>query len=148
MATYWYGAVRQYNYNREPDVLHANVNAGESTTCAAAAPISLSSPPLLAGHFTQLVWADTRHFGVGRATSRSGKILVVAHYAPAGNVSGAYKYSVLPPAPEPPPTAPPRLLPVLSSESTATATTTTTAATGSSDATTTGSTPSDDDAVS
>lgn len=85
----------------------------------------------LPGHFTQLVWADTRHFGVGRATSRSGKILVVAHYAPAGNVSGAYKYNVLPPASEcPAPPSMPRLL--VSSEST----------TGSE--VTTGSTPSND----
>lgn len=28
MASCWYGAVRQYNYLKEPDVLHANVNAG------------------------------------------------------------------------------------------------------------------------
>lgn len=29
VASYWYSAVRQYNYFKEPDVLHANVNAGE-----------------------------------------------------------------------------------------------------------------------
>lgn len=29
MATYWYSAFRQYNYAKEPDVLHANVNAGK-----------------------------------------------------------------------------------------------------------------------
>lgn len=28
VASYWYSAVRQYNYMKEPDVLHANVNAG------------------------------------------------------------------------------------------------------------------------
>ena len=28
VASYWYSAVRQYNYTNEPDVLHANVNAG------------------------------------------------------------------------------------------------------------------------
>jgi hypothetical protein len=28
VASYWYSAVRQYNYSKEPDVLHANVNAG------------------------------------------------------------------------------------------------------------------------
>jgi len=28
VSSYWYSAVRQYNYAKEPDVLHANVNAG------------------------------------------------------------------------------------------------------------------------
>lgn len=28
VASYWYSAVRQYDYGKEPDVLHANVNAG------------------------------------------------------------------------------------------------------------------------
>ncbi|KAJ3665531.1 hypothetical protein Zmor_001023 [Zophobas morio] len=79
VATYWYRAVRQYDFNKEPDILHANVNAG---------------------HFTQLVWAASRHFGVGKARSRSGKIVVVAHYAPAGNISGAYLENVLPPSAE------------------------------------------------
>jgi hypothetical protein len=32
----------------------------------------------LEGHFTQLVWAASRHFGIGKARSRSGKIVVVA----------------------------------------------------------------------
>lgn len=30
VSSYWYAAVRQYNFFKEPDVLHANVNAGES----------------------------------------------------------------------------------------------------------------------
>ncbi|XP_075227419.1 uncharacterized protein LOC142327928 [Lycorma delicatula] len=79
VASYWYSAVRQYNYLKEPDVLHANVNAG---------------------HFTQLVWASTRLFGVGKARSRSGKILVVANYRPPGNISGLFQENVLPPIPE------------------------------------------------
>lgn len=28
VATYWYSAFRQYTYGKEPDILHANVNAG------------------------------------------------------------------------------------------------------------------------
>lgn len=32
VASYWYSAVRQYNYSKEPDVLHANVNAGNRHT--------------------------------------------------------------------------------------------------------------------
>lgn len=55
---------------------------------------------MFAGHFTQLVWASTNLFGVGKARSRSGKILVVANYRPAGNISGLFKDNVLPPVPE------------------------------------------------
>lgn len=36
------------------------------------------------GPFTQMVWQKSREFGVGKARSRSGKIIVVAHYTPAG----------------------------------------------------------------
>ncbi|BET01020.1 SCP [Nesidiocoris tenuis] len=79
VASYWYGAVRQYNYFKEPDVLHANVNAG---------------------HFTQMVWASTSKFGVGKAASRAGKILVVANYWPPGNISGQFQENVLLPIPE------------------------------------------------
>ncbi|XP_019866209.1 uncharacterized protein LOC109595316 [Aethina tumida] len=77
VATYWYSAVRQYDFRKEPDVLHVNVNAG---------------------HFTQLVWSSSRYCGLGKATSRSGKIVVVAHYYPAGNISGAYMDNVLSPS--------------------------------------------------
>lgn len=49
------------------------------------------------GHFTQLVWRSTKLFGIGKARSRSGKIVIVAHYLPAGNISGAFQYNVLPP---------------------------------------------------
>lgn len=46
------------------------------------------------------MWASTRTFGVGKARSRSGKILVVANYRPPGNISGLFKDNVLPPVPE------------------------------------------------
>ena len=29
VASYWYSAVKQYDFLKEPDVLHANVNAGK-----------------------------------------------------------------------------------------------------------------------
>lgn len=29
VAAYWYSAVRQYDFLKEPDILHANVNAGK-----------------------------------------------------------------------------------------------------------------------
>ncbi|XP_052132911.1 Golgi-associated plant pathogenesis-related protein 1-like, partial [Frankliniella occidentalis] len=78
VSAYWYSAFKQYNYGKEPDVLHANVNAG---------------------HFTQLVWACSREIGVGKARSRQGKTVVVAMYRPPGNVSGLFQENVLLPAP-------------------------------------------------
>lgn len=30
VSSYWYSAVKQYDFFKEPDVLHANVNAGFS----------------------------------------------------------------------------------------------------------------------
>ena len=79
VASYWYSAVKQYDFLKEPDILHANVNAG---------------------HFTQVIWASSRYFGVGKARSRSGKIIVVANYQPVGNISGQFQTNVLPPLPE------------------------------------------------
>ncbi|XP_013185354.1 ectin [Amyelois transitella] len=86
VSSYWYAAVRQYNFFKESDVLHANVNAG---------------------HFTQMVWVATRFFGVGKARSRAGKVIVVANYSPPGNLSGQFETNVLPPLPETFPDLPP-----------------------------------------
>ncbi|KYQ60558.1 Golgi-associated plant pathogenesis-related protein 1, partial [Trachymyrmex zeteki] len=79
VASYWYSAVKQYDFLKEPDILHANVNAG---------------------HFTQLIWARSCYFGVGKACSRSGKVIVVANYEPVGNMSGQFQNNVFPPLPE------------------------------------------------
>lgn len=63
VASYWYSTVRRYNYFKDIGLLHTNVNAG---------------------HFTQMVWLKTKYFGIGKATSQTGKIFVVAYYYPAG----------------------------------------------------------------
>lgn len=48
------------------------------------------------GHFTQLVWKNTRRFGAGIAYNRDRtKAYVVAQYAPSGNSPGQYRQNVL-----------------------------------------------------
>ncbi|XP_059149268.1 uncharacterized protein LOC131936348 [Physella acuta] len=49
------------------------------------------------GHFTQVVWKDTKELGIGRATSPDGKVFVVGSYRPAGNVIGSFRFNVFPP---------------------------------------------------
>ena len=49
------------------------------------------------GHFTQVVWKETKEVGFGICKAPSGKIFVVANYYPAGNVLGFFKYNVLRP---------------------------------------------------
>ncbi len=50
------------------------------------------------GHFTQLVWKDTKKVGAGLAYNGDRtKAYVVAQYAPPGNYEGEYEENVLPP---------------------------------------------------
>lgn len=49
------------------------------------------------GHFTQVVWKDTKEVGFGKSVGQNGKIFVVANYYPAGNVLGYFKPNVLRP---------------------------------------------------
>eukprot|EP00095_Tigriopus_kingsejongensis_P005922 snap_masked-scaffold825_size91437-processed-gene-0.5 protein:Tk05922 transcript:snap_masked-scaffold825_size91437-processed-gene-0.5-mRNA-1 annotation:"conserved hypothetical protein" len=57
-----------------------------------AEPRSMST-----GHFTQVVWKGSKELGIAMARSRSGKVIVVANYQPAGNYIGSYADNV--PAP-------------------------------------------------
>lgn len=68
----WYSEIAKYTFGSEPS--------------------SSSS-----GHFTQVVWKRTQRLGIAKARSKSGKIIVVANYDPAGNWIGQYKDNV--PAP-------------------------------------------------
>jgi uncharacterized protein YkwD len=47
------------------------------------------------GHFTQVVWRDTRQLGCARSTCK-GMDLWVCEYDPPGNVQGQYRQQVLP----------------------------------------------------
>uniref|UniRef100_L7M950 Putative tick salivary antigen-5 protein n=1 Tax=Rhipicephalus pulchellus TaxID=72859 RepID=L7M950_RHIPC len=42
------------------------------------------------GHFTQLVWKDSRRLGTGIARSRKGTIYIVCVYNPRGNILGQF----------------------------------------------------------
>lgn len=49
------------------------------------------------GHFTQLVWKDSRKLGAGVAfNSDRTKHYVVARYTPSGNYRGQYQENVVP----------------------------------------------------
>ncbi len=45
-----------------------------------------------AGHYTQMVWKNTKEVGVGVAICPNGGLIVVANYYPAGNVITEYPY--------------------------------------------------------
>ena len=51
----------------------------------------------LIDHFTQLIWRSSTHFGIGKARTRQGKMIVVANYTPPGNVSDHFAENVPPP---------------------------------------------------
>lgn len=71
-VTKWYDEINDFSFGKEPEIL----------TC---------------GHFTQIVWKNTRELGIGSARSKSGKLYVVANYYPPGNYSDQFVKNVLPP---------------------------------------------------
>merc|ERR1712156_34295 len=49
------------------------------------------------GHFTQVVWRESKELGFGIAHRESdGKLFVVARYQPTGNYAGRYEENVTP----------------------------------------------------
>lgn len=51
------------------------------------------------GHFTQMVWKNSRRLGCATARSKRGgrdSVYVVCNYDPPGNVSGEFRRNVLP----------------------------------------------------
>ena len=44
------------------------------------------------GHYTQMIWRDTKKVGIASAISKNGKVYIVARYYPRGNFFGEYPY--------------------------------------------------------
>jgi len=49
------------------------------------------------GHFTQVVWKDSKELGCGKARSSTGALFVVCNYNPPGNYMGRFEKNVPPP---------------------------------------------------
>ncbi|XP_069791713.1 GLI pathogenesis-related 2 isoform X2 [Narcine bancroftii] len=69
----WYNEIKDYDFS----------SPGFQKTC---------------GHFTQLVWRDSKELGVGLASDGKGLMVVVAQFDPAGNITnpGYFAKNVLP----------------------------------------------------
>lgn len=48
------------------------------------------------GHFTQVIWKQSKEMGVAAAKAKSGNLYVVAEYNPPGNFANRYTENVLP----------------------------------------------------
>jgi hypothetical protein len=48
------------------------------------------------GHFTQLVWMNTKEIGLGISTSSNGYTYICTHYYPPGNYANDFIYNVKP----------------------------------------------------
>ena len=70
MTKSWYDEIKDYNFKRA----------------------TFSSQT---GHFTQVVWVDSKCVGFGAAKSKSGNYYGVANYYPAGNFLGEFSKNVL-----------------------------------------------------
>ncbi|XP_032904586.1 uncharacterized protein LOC116990755 [Amblyraja radiata] len=73
VADYWYNEIKTYDFS----------SPGFQKNC---------------GHFTQLVWRDSKEMGVGLASDGKGLTVVVAQFDPAGNITnpGYFDKNVLP----------------------------------------------------
>lgn len=49
------------------------------------------------GHFSQMVWKDTKQLGIGLAKGKNGAFYVVANYSPRGNIINRFTSNILPP---------------------------------------------------
>lgn len=62
----WYDEIENYNFTAE------------------------TRGPIKSGHFTQMVWKESKEMGIGMAKGKNGKTYVVANYNPKGNFIGKF----------------------------------------------------------
>lgn len=67
----WYAEMTEHIFHKEPTTLKT-------------------------GHFTQVVWRESRELGVGMTRNRAGEVFIVANYDPPGNFIGSFEKNVLP----------------------------------------------------
>ena len=65
----WYSEIQQYTYVRLDENNWYNT-----------------------GHYTQMIWKNTKEVGVGIGTCPAGGVIIVANYNPTGNYMGEYPY--------------------------------------------------------
>lgn len=68
----WYEEGKDYNYSVEPRNLKS-------------------------GNFTQMIWKSSKEVGFAMIRGKSGRVVIVANYHPAGNISGQFIENVLKP---------------------------------------------------
>ncbi|XP_055958207.1 Golgi-associated plant pathogenesis-related protein 1 [Patella vulgata] len=67
----WYNEIKDYNFNKQGFTMGT-------------------------GHFTQVVWKDTKVLGIAKSTGPKGNTIVTANYLPPGNFQGDFEENVLP----------------------------------------------------
>ena len=87
----WYNEIRKYNYNKPGFSMGMMLDQTIDLTDY----LEDCETFLATGHFTQVVWKDTRQLGCGLAINRKNKVYGVCDYSPPGNYEGKYKENVL-----------------------------------------------------
>ena len=72
----WYEEAKNYNWNKSSEFSISEIMQMHT------------------GHFTQLVWRNSKQFGFGVAITPNGSYIAVANYYPAGNVIKHFKENV------------------------------------------------------
>ncbi|KAH3748673.1 Golgi-associated plant pathogenesis-related protein 1-like [Dreissena polymorpha] len=67
----WYDEIKDYDFNKQGFAMNT-------------------------GHFTQVVWKESKELGIAWAKSKGGSIYVVANYRPSGNYEGDFEANVTP----------------------------------------------------
>ena len=103
----WYDEIKDHQFGKEPNSMGTGTNQilfkGVLTfTMHIKIKITMNYQAFIflsnnLGHFTQVVWKNSKNLGIAKARSSSGKIIVVANYEPAGNFIGQYVQNVPPP---------------------------------------------------